>query len=397
MKKFALGLLVGVFLFGGVTAAQATNVTVRVEGQDKTLVPETTVALPALAPKPNGSDPCAANSAGAALWVATAGSWNGSYYAGFGDYLVTSVAGESYLYPDPRSWEIWINGKSALGTCTSPVQEGDQILLIVTRCELDAEYNCTNPPVLPLELTVPKTAAPGVPVNVVVRRINKDGSKVPAAGASITSPAGTVATDGAGSVSIALTQRGLVSLTATLDGAVRDARSICITDGADGYCGTTPAPGVTPPPPSEAGVVETACVTSGRDGLCGSKDTTQPWSHLKTPKHKSSFKRGRGPRTLSGTIEPDGSGIAKVELRLTRRSGKNCQTYSDKSERFIRVKRCGAARGKWFAIGDRQDWRYLLPTRLKKGRYVLDVRVTDKAGNQSHLARTYTRSVFKVA
>ncbi len=400
MRKCALGLLIGLTVVGGApSVAQAVEVTVRVEGQNQTLVPRTTVTVPTVAPTPNGSDACAGGSVGAALWAATGGNWNGTYYAGFGDYLVTSIAGESYTYPDPNSWETWINGKSAYGTCSSPVQPGDDVLMLVTRCEMDSNYICTNPPVLPLELTAPTTAAPGVPVTVSVQRIANDGTKTAASGAAVTAGSDSATTAGDGSAAITLNQRGPVTLKATLSGSVRDARNLCVTDGADGYCGTTAAAGVTPPPAADAGVAATGtpCVTSGRDGRCGTKDTTQPWSHLVSPKHGASFRRGAAPRTLSGTIEADGSGIAKVELRLTRRSGRTCQRYSDIAERFVRMARCGAERGTWFSVGDRQDWSYLLPQALAAGRYVLDVRVTDKAGNTTKLARTYTRSVFGVA
>ena len=47
----------------------------------------------------------------------------------------------------------------------------------------------------------------------------------------------------------------------------------------------------------------------------------------------------------------------------------------------MRLSRCGAARGRWFTVGDRAQWSYLLPARLGRGRYVLDIEVTDRAGN----------------
>ena len=49
-----------------------------------------------------------------------------------------------------------------------------------------------------------------------------------------------------------------------------------------------------------------------------------------------------------------------------------------------------------FSIGDRADWSYLLPKRLGKGRYVLDVIAVDKLGNRDALARGRNRVVFFV-
>lgn len=401
MMKYALGLVVGLVVVAGAPAvARAVDVTVRVEGQAKTLLPRTVVTVPAVAPLPDGINPCAAGSAGAALWAATGGQWSGVHYS-FG-WFINSFFGETYTFSDPESWQFWLNGTSASGgACDTPVQQGDQLLMIVARCDSydPVTYDCTSPPVLPLALTVPATAAPGTPFSVSVKQVATDGTQTPAAGAVVSGGAATATTGASGSATVTATARGPLTLTVTQSGRVRDARTLCVTDGADGFCGTTAAPGVTPPPPDQSGVAatDTPCSTNGRDGRCGSKDTTQPWSHLTTPKHGSRFRRGRVPRTLSGTIEADGSGIAKVELRLTRRSGATCQGYSGVSERFVRLARCGAERGSWFSVGDRQDWSYLLPAALAPGRYVLDVRVTDGAGNTTKLARTYTRSVFTVA
>ena len=47
--------------------------------------------------------------------------------------------------------------------------------------------------------------------------------------------------------------------------------------------------------------------------------------------------------------------------------------------------RCG--RGSFFRIGDRADWSYLLPKRLGRGRYVLEVKAIDGAFNRGSPAR----------
>jgi len=61
------------------------------------------------------------------------------------------------------------------------------------------------------------------------------------------------------------------------------------------------------------------------------------------------------------------------------------------------MKRCGAVRGRWFSVGDKLEWSYLLPGRLPRGRWVIDMRTTDGAGNvNDNLIRGRSRMVFHV-
>ena len=86
-----------------------------------------------------------------------------------------------------------------------------------------------------------------------------------------------------------------------------------------------------------------------------------------------------------------------MQLRLTKRAGDSCSTFSGTRLRFVHMKRCGARRGTWFSIGSKADWSYLLPKALGRGRYVLDLKTIDGAGNaDDQLARTRNRIVFFV-
>ena len=109
------------------------------------------------------------------------------------------------------------------------------------------------------------------------------------------------------------------------------------------------------------------------------------------------YKKGAGPRELSGKVANDGSGIADVRLRLTRTDGRNARPR--RQDREVQgLKKCGASHGVWFSVGAKQEFTYLLPSKLGRGRYVLDVEVTDKAGNTTKsLARGRSRVVFFVA
>jgi hypothetical protein len=212
-------------------------------------------------------------------------------------------------------------------------------------------------------------------------------SKAPSAGATVTGGGQTVTTDGQGHASFTFADRGPVDLVTTKDGRIRDEATVCVTDGNDGFCGTT-KPGEPAPPAAR-------CDTNGHDGLCGSRDTTAPEAAISGVREGQTFARGRGPRTLTGRVTADPAGLLVVKLRLTRDDKGRCSYFSGKSERF-RPARCGARNGKWFAIGDRADWSYLLPASLPRGRYVLDVNSIDKSYNRDDARRRGSNRVVFV-
>ena len=80
-------------------------------------------------------------------------------------------------------------------------------------------------------------------------------------------------------------------------------------------------------------------------------------------------------------------------MSLTWSRGGKCRSYSPTTERF-RAARCG--KRTYFKVGDSERWSYLLPKRLGKGRYVLDVIAVDRAGSRDQLARGRSRVVFFV-
>jgi hypothetical protein len=89
-----------------------------------------------------------------------------------------------------------------------------------------------------------------------------------------------------------------------------------------------------------------------------------------------------------------GSGIRNVKLRLTRRVGNRCSSYSGRRERFVGAK-CGS--GFCFTVSESAAVDYLLPEKLPRGHYVLDVVAIDKALNRDGVRqRGRNRSVFDV-
>jgi hypothetical protein len=166
-----------------------------------------------------------------------------------------------------------------------------------------------------------------------------------------------------------LSERGPHGVRATKDGVIPTAtEAVCVTDGADGACGST-GPVTIPGEP---------CLTDGADGRCGTRDGRPPVGRILGITDGERFKRSRAPRELHGTVD---------------RRGDGCWGLSKRHDRLIRI-RC--SRPFFITIGDRADWSYLLPGRLPRGRYRLDLRVRDKALNVDPLERGRSRVRFTV-
>ncbi len=108
-------------------------------------------------------------------------------------------------------------------------------------------------------------------------------------------------------------------------------------------------------------------------------------------KDKQTFKTG--PRELKGSFGADPSGIKTVKLRLAKRSGGKCWYFSGKMETFRRTK-CGTE--KYFAIGDRADWSYLLPAGSGRAATCWTRSRSTAPGNRTPLVRGTTQVVFTV-
>ena len=376
-------------LTGPALAAGPADVTVRVEGATATLVPRTAVRTDTIAINKDGNPAhtCSGTSAAGALQKATSGDWNGPWFDGLG-YSVQQIKGEAHVFPAPEYFSLWINFRAASeGVCgtTSELQQGDEVLFFVDRCVSDpVTFLCTNPPVLPLGLSAPRSVTPGAPFTVTVVEYAPDGKASPVEGAVVQGGDAPATTNAAGTATITVSTGGAFGLRATKANRAPSAtESACASTGADGFCGTAAQAPVT-------------CDTNGRDGRCGSRDREAPAAALTGIRDGQRFARGKGPRRITAQIAPDPSGLQVVKLRLTRRVGPRCSYLSGRSERFRRAP-CGSNRAPWFAVGDRQQVDYLLPQALARGRYVLDVNAIDKAYNRDDARRRgANRVVFHV-
>lgn len=413
--------LVAVALAAAVpAAASAAELTVQMYGAQKSLPATPVPTTGPLVVKKAGTPGCAGTSAAGALERATAGAWEASYFDGFG-YSVDAILEEAHAFSSGTYWAFYVNGLyQNTGLCDTRIQEGDD-LLFYPRCA-GSSSRCFEEE--PLAMKAPAIVRPGTPFDVLVRETTTTfdpnfagtSTTAPSPGAAVSGGgAPATSTDTQGRAALTLSTRGTTVLTARKGTRPVVTARTCVTDGADGFCGTTaPAPSQQPAPsgggsePAPSGsssdasttpaVTPAPCLSNGRDGRCGSIDTTAPSGLISSIAEGRRFARGHGPRTLRGSVDGDPSGLRTIQLRLTRTYRGRCTTFDGARERFVAMARCGAARGKRFGVGDRQAWSYLLPSALPRGRYVLDVITTDGVGNvDATLQRGRNRIMFVVA
>jgi hypothetical protein len=388
MKHKILGLLVGgLALAATASPAMAASVSVEIEGQTVIQTP-ITVTTPAHVTKDGGVD-CDGTTIAGALEAATGGNWAGSGFS------VDTVKGEAHPFGPGGSWAFYLNGNFVNdAACAAAVKDGDQVLFFWSNAFTDPPMGYGEP----VLLDAPATMIPGQPTTVSVRETSTYFGPTgfdpgvttitPSAGATIGggTAAATTGADGSAQVTV---PGGPYTLVANKGARAPSRMAGCATNGHDGFCGTAT--------PISSGV-PTPCFTRGNDGLCGSPDKVAANGALTSMPEGKKYAKGKGPRQIAGHVATDPAGLADVRLRLTRNDHGSCTSYDGKKERFVKEKQCGATHGTYFSVGAKQDFTYLLPAKLGRGRYVLDLQVVDQAGNKTaQLARGTSRVVFTVA
>ncbi len=370
MSRRLTGLLTTAVLVLGALApaAQATPATVRVVGD--------AVAIEATPVETTGAavGTCAGHTGAEALDKAVEGAWDQQPFT-------STILGESHTYTANDYWNFWINDTySQEGLCTYAVQPGDRILMLVQR---DVGF---SPTVFPLTLTgVPASVVAGTPFTVTVNEQRTDGTATtptPIAGATVTNATGdvTAVTDAAGHATITFPAAGAATLYAARAGNVESETAAVNVVGASGPTTTTPT-------------------TTTTGSITPSRDTSAPSSAIVGIAEGERFARGAGPRRLRARVTGEPFGLHAVKLRLTRNDRGRCTYFSGRFERFRsnHKARCAASAGSWFAVGTGATVDYLLPSKLPRGRYVLDVNAIDKAFNRDDTRRRGgNRIVFHV-
>jgi hypothetical protein len=387
--------------------AAPVTVTLRIEGPDSTLYegPVTTdirefhftgdpTSYQCDGTAANGGPSASATpTGGAAVTAAIDGGLvaTGKWYTGLGpSFQAISRVPVSESVPPYRYMVEFYNGKSTdYGLCAQPVADGDEVLLAF------AEYGTTD--LLRLNIAATKLA-PGATTTATVTSA-ADGK--PVAGATVagrtTGPDGTVVVG-------PYTATGPQDvLKATKAGWVRsNGGQVCVTDGADGACGTVkPLAATTNAPTNTA----TGCKSFGDDGRCGTPDSMPPLVRLTNLSSKV-YAAAEAPRELKGQAGnfrngtefiADPSGIKDVKLRITRYVGRKCWGFDGAAERFTRLSSCGTGKGKFFSVGNKAEWSYLLPAALKPGKYRVEAYAVDGKGNADKVRRwNRNHVVFRV-
>ena len=358
-----LGPLMAGFLLLGLALAPlagAAKVSIRIEGQSTTLVPRTTVKTPGRALHADGS--CPGETLAGAIEKATAGNWDKAP-GGFSN----TIGGETHDFSNNDYWAGWVNDKYANGFCDQPVQNGDDLLVLVDTTDSKTFASA----VFPLELAdLPAVVKQGAAVKVTAREFRNYvgapgsgtpgvGDPQPVAGVRIRGARKDVTSGGDGGATLTFTGSGAVTIRAvkTVSGpngstfAMRSApQTVCVDDGAGSCAAPEPPPAYRAPDPEILGLVAS--------------------------KH---YAAGKAPRELRGSVTLGSAQLVSVRLGLRRAFKGECSYYSDRKEAF-RSAACGVAR--WFKLGDRAEFSYLLPKRLAAGRYELDVRVADRSGQK---------------
>ena len=390
-RRFSPALGAAVLLMAIVPAAHANGpapVTVRVEGASETLIPptEVTTAASPVIKDGNPAHSCTGTSAAGALQLATAGNWSGTWFSGLG-YSVETIAGESHLFEEGAAanffWSFWLDNKpSSTGICEAELNPGDSILLFP---ECFSESGACPPPLNPLGISAPAVAEAGSPVSVsVTSYANATGAPSPAAGATVSAAGVSATTDSGGQAALTFSSPGTVVVHASAPDSVRTETTVCVHAGDDGTCGTSA--------PSGSSTTQTS---GGAPSSAQAAPYTGPYAlvpQLSAPLDGHVYTRANAPRVLAGTVLAH-TAVASVSLELRREYRGGCYAYDGVSTRFVKA-RCGD--GSFFKVATDGVFSYLLPESLRRGRYVLDVRAIDAAGNRTTLARGTSRIVFHV-
>jgi len=204
------------------------NITVRVEGLTKTLVPPTAVTLTSGSVTKDGkaADSCSGLSALGALQDATKGAWSGSWSKSYRQYFISAIEGQAYSSSASYYWSVWVNDKPAqLGACELYPAAGSSIVFFP---DYDGKSKSTVAANV-LGISAPIEVLVGKPFKVLVTSYaNATGKPSPQAGASVSVAGAHASTSSSGQATLTVASAGVVELHASAPNAVRDETAICV-------------------------------------------------------------------------------------------------------------------------------------------------------------------------
>jgi hypothetical protein len=430
MIRLAVALSAAVVALGAAGSAQAaTTVSLRVELPGQALVPLADVTLletPVAAPGSPAGQTCSGSSVIGALTAAVGADWNGTWTNERG-WSIGTIRGQTILPGDGRVWDVYVNENYLNDIpCFNTLAAGDRVL-IAPRCTT-ANFNCFSGG--PLTIDAPATASPkGHPtIQVWQSTTSFDGlghgttTRTGSTFANVYTPVMSTMTDEFyGVANLSLTDAGPNQVTATKGEFIPGRVFICVTDGQDGYCGTTKQEH------NEFNALD-FCQTTGHDGECNTIDDTPPVGHIINPGNGKTFNTGKlGVKLLNGNVDRDPSEVTGVQLRLKRelkvtvkklvrkkkvrdkKTGKRkikkiyakrtetrCYGWKTSISDWSRLKTCKLDAA-WFKADGDEIWSFEFLYVIPKGSYTLDAQATDGKGNvDKTLEVGRNRVTFKV-
>lgn len=408
----------GLLLLAIPALADAATVSLRVEATSGPLVPRIAVTLPSAAVAPGGAAAdqiCPGNSVVGAVHTATGGNWSGTWSDQSG-WSIERIGTVDLSATTARRWIAYVNGQFVNEpVCQKSLVEGDTLLMFPI-CITGTSQCFTGGP---LQLIAPESIGPGAPLGVEVWEVNTTfdnqgighSQRVPSTQTAVVGPDGSATTDQYyGKATLSISTKGPSLVAASKFGRAPDRATVCVTDGGDGYCGTS----VAPPVPFDPLAF---CTTTGLDGYCGSPDRVAPVGHVTQPAQAKIFPKTGRPRFLRGTVDFDPSQIAQVNLRLMRRATitvtkvkmrrvtvkkrihgkivrkrvlqkrsvrvkkKACLGWNVKTSGWPILKKCDVSTAAVFKADGDEIWSYEFLTALPPGPYTLAAVAQDGAGN----------------
>jgi hypothetical protein len=425
----ALSVLLAALLSLAVAGpAGADTLQVRVESPNTPagMVPLTPVPLDPLgAPVSIGGVSCAPASPAAALAAVLGSNWavTGTSPATLQITRIMNGVDTTRITPalNAPTWSVYVSGAYTPDICSQSAADGSEVLAYpqcqggrsLASCWMSSPLYGQTSRIGPFS-TEQILSASGAPLALLATQatLNSTGGGLSVAtGATFTSDEGIRAvTDdlhGTGQAALPLNALGPHTITLTGGTHVPDHMEACVTDGQDGYCGTS-VPVTTPFVVTD---YPSNCTTNGHDGYCGTTDTSGPVATVTNIKDKQVFKKRHGPGQVKGTLATDPNGVGGVQMRLTRtvktkvkvkvrtrkksRKGKrakvkykyktvtHCTQWNDSQLLLRSMRRCGTKYGTWFA-GEVDDppatFSYSFALTLPAGAYVLEVKAKDQNG-----------------
>jgi len=393
------------------SAGTPATVSVRVEGPGgQTLLPQTTVTTNTTPIDIDGNpaDACSGTSAGGALYDAVHGNWGVAFSTSVGGVEINAIDGLDFTTSSDQYWSFWYDGQAAtVGACSEELAADDRVVFFAQCYGVGPDCATANAPDHFLTESAPSAATvqAGTPVTVTVGSVGTGypgGPESLPPGVSVTAGGVSVVPGAGGVASLTFPTPGTYTLQASApDSVPSDTYALCVHNGNDGNCGT-PAPVTTTTTTTATTTATVSTTTSATSttstasvGVLGTSVKVAPVTAFASSVRNSHvYSAAHAPRTLAGRVSLSGT-LTDVRLRLTRDDDGRCSAYDGLTERF-RSTRCGVAHGSFFSVGRTATFTYLLPSRLGRGRYVLDVEAIDSAGHVSALYHGTSRMVFYV-